>query len=561
MSKSRSVFIRILKILGWTVFVLLILFLLFLWRIWMKPPEVNSAVTPASLHRVLVAKDSYKVGNNWLKKNKQGIWEMYIEGNDYERGVAYGVLSKELMEIQEDYFVNELKAIVPGRIYRDFLKFFIGWFNRDIDKYIPEENLREIYGISLSFSPKYNFIAEPYQRILNYHAAHDIGHALNDFQLVGCTSFAVNQLYSSDSSLLIGRNFDFYLGDDFAKNKLIVFVNPEHGYKFATYSWAGFTGVVSGMNAEGLTVTINASKSDVPFEAKDPISLLAREVLQYAKNIDEAVAIAKKRETFVSETLMIGSANDNKAVLIEKSPKKLDVYSTDNGLLICANHYQGDDFKTDKENVDNINNSDSKSRYDRMNTLLNENLPVDYKRAAEVLRNKEGVNDSNVGYGNPKSINQLIAHHGVVFKPSKKQMWVSSVPYQEGEFVYYNLDSVFKNGAEYHNDSMNISADEFLKTSDYAKYEAYKITKQKIAKFTKFGVALTLTAEEVKQFIDNNPKSYITYMALGNYFKEKKDYARAAASYQQSLKCDVASLQERTAIEESLKQCMKKLKE
>ena len=505
--------------------------------------------------RKQVGKDHYVLGNSYLKKNKFGVWEMYLEGEPYERGVIYGKLAKELVQEQEDIFVGQINNFLPNKLWRHVIKLMVGFFNSDLPENIPLENQQEIYGISLAFSDRYDYIASKYTRILNYHAAHDIGHALNDYSVVGCTSFVVKGNKSENKELLVGRNFDFYVGDDFAKNKLIIFVNPSKGYQFTSYSWAGFTGVASGMNEKGLTVTINASKSDLPTSSKMPISLLAREILQYAKNIDEAVAIAKKRNTFVSETLMVSSAADGKAVLIEKSPKKLGVYESGTDVLVCANHYQSGSFKKDQINVKNIAQSDSKYRFDRMNQLLSGSKPLSTFGAASILRDQEAQNGDTLGMGNPRALNQLQTHHSVVMQPESRLYFVSSTDYQLGTFLGYDLTKTFKTKHIQLVDS--IPQDPFLSSDAYRKFKAFKSVKQQISAYLMFDKTLDLSNKEVSEFIANNSESYVTYEQLGKYFQKKKQLKKAIYYYQIALTKRVASPQIEEELRNLIKECRK----
>jgi len=546
--KSVSICLLIIGILfGW-----------FIWRINVPVPKIESNKTTESYTRIHLGPEHFAIGNCWLKKNKYGIWEMYLEGSPYERGLIYGILARELMEKQEVHFISQIREMIPSSAFLQILKYFVGWFNRDIYKYIPEENLAEIYGVSQSFPDQFNYIGPKYYRILNYHAAHDIGHALTDLNMVGCTSFAVNHKLSQDSTLLIGRNFDFYMGDAFAEDKLIVFMKPDKGYKFASYAWAGLTGVVSGMNEKGITVTLNASKSDIPYAAKEPISLLAREILQYAGTIEEARTIAARSETFVSESLLIGSATDNNAVIIEKSPQKMDVYASGKDNLVCANHYQGSSFVKDSVNINNIRDTDSKSRFDRMNQLMDRSYPIDVQDVAHILRDKNGVDDKFIGYGNARSLNQLIAHHAVIFKPAQHKLWISTQPYQLGKFICYDLSDVFGHDGKFEAiDSLSIASDSFLASEDYKKFEAFKVVKQHISKYVMIGIPFELSPKTERTFVYNNPESYVTYLALGDYYFKKKNNKKAKAYYQAALKHEVSSLNERNTILAKIEVCEK----
>src|SRR5690606_27508122 len=161
---------------------------------------------------------------------------------------------------------------------------------------------------------------------------------------------------------------------------------------------------LSGMNAEGLTVTINAAKSEIPFAAATPVSLVAREVLQYASTIEEAYAIVRKREMFVAESFLIGSAKDGKAAIIEKSNSTIGLYDPDDGRLICTNHFQSPELSGTSLNREHMENSASEYRYRRVVELLDRNGLNNVSKTVGILIDQRGVNVKDPGYGNEKAV-------------------------------------------------------------------------------------------------------------------------------------------------------------
>ncbi|MBL7894796.1 MAG: peptidase C45 [Bacteroidia bacterium] len=538
----------------------------FIIAIQISEPEIadNSALKK---ERTQYGDNFYKIENSFLKKNKHGLWELYIEGDGFERGAANGHLTKELANYQEEAFFKQIQLLIPDLNYLKFLKYFVAYFNRHLPDHITDEYKEEIYGISRFASDKYDFVGPKYHRILNYHGAHDIGHALQDKNMtVGCTSFGVWNDKSEDGELLIARNFDFYSGDEFAQNKIIQFTNPKRGYKFATITWAGFIGAASGMNDQGITVTINAAKSSIPTDAATPIALLAREILQFSKNINDAIEIAKKRDVFVSESILIGSANDNKAIIIEKTPDGMDVYDAGTNEILCSNHYQGKKYALEYTNLKNQIESSSLYRKVRLKQLLQNHKQINYLEAANILRSQTGINEKNIGLGNEKAMNQLIAHHGVIFKPKSRLMWVSTNPYQCGKFVCYDLNTVFEKATEMdlqtelHIDSLTIPTDPFVYTKTYQDYVKFKNLKSYIQFITKAPGHLYLKSKFENAFIESNPKSYFTYQILGDYYKSKFNYTAAFDYYRKALVFEIATLKEENQIKKDLIYCFNRIK-
>jgi isopenicillin-N N-acyltransferase like protein len=511
-----------------------------------KPPTITNTGNLPTERRV-ISNGFYELGNNWFRKSESGLYELYVEGEPYTIGLATGRLTKELVQFQEVAFTNQIHQLVPSNFYLGLLRHFVRWFNRDLENYVPEEYQQEIFGISQAASSDFDDIGPPFQRILNYHAAHDIGHALQNMSLVGCTSFATWKDKSEDSTLIIGRNFDFYVGDSFARDKIIAFYHPAKGHPFMMVTFGGMTGVLSGMNKEGLTVTINAAKSEIPSSSAMPVSLVAREILQYASTIEEAYRIAKKRKMFVAESFLIGSAKDKRAAIIEKTPDAIDLFEPTNNQLVCTNHFQGKLLGNTSTNQEHMRSSASVYRNDRVVQLLERNGKNSVGKTASILRNQLGLNDSNIGLGNEKSINQLIAHHGIIFQPEKKLVWVSTSPWQLGKFVCYDLNKVFdrkqREDTEIYEADRTIPADSFLLTKayrEYVKFAPYRFPFQ------------PKTGLQPDSLIKENPNSYLSYMLAGDFYFAEEQFEKAIPMYELGLTKEIATLQERDHMEKNL---------
>lgn len=549
---------KIFKVFAWSLGVLLLVLLIFGFYVWKvsdaKPPVIEDAAA-LNLKRTQLDSNTFVIGDNWIRKNKYGLYEMFVSGKPFERGVINGKLSKELLIKQEVAFTDQIKSIVPSPFYLKFLRYVIGFMNRDLSESVTTEYKDEIYGISESASDKFDWIGSNYARQLNYHAAHDIGHALQNLMLVGCTSFGAWDGKTENGALILGRNFDFWVGDEFAVNKIVEFVKPDQGHNFAFVTWGGFIGVVSGMNEKGLTVTINAAKSSIPTDAATPVSLVAREILQYAANIKDAIAIAHKRKMFVSESFLIGSAVDHKSIIIEKTPDTLAIYDPNSNEIVCANHYQSDLLGKQKLNQEQMQNSASVYRYKRTQELMGQNFPLTPQKVANILRDIKGLKGENIGIGNEKALNQMIAHHSVIFMPDSLRIWVSTSPWQLGEFVCYDLRKIFsmnglKQDEELADEAHNIAPDSFLQTKTFHDFMAFRKEKALIAK----GQVNKL---DISGFINENPAYYDTYRIVGDYLFSKNDKKKAIAYYEMALRKEVPTNEEKNAIRAKIKKAKK----
>jgi isopenicillin-N N-acyltransferase-like protein len=98
LKKIAKIFLVILGIL----LLSLVIFCGYVWKVsHVENPVVTYTDTSAIPKRITLDTFCYSIGENWLRKNEHGLFEMYTSGNPFQRGVINGRLSQELLIEQE----------------------------------------------------------------------------------------------------------------------------------------------------------------------------------------------------------------------------------------------------------------------------------------------------------------------------------------------------------------------------------------------------------------------------------------------------------------------------
>ena len=243
------------------------------------------------------------------------------------------------------------------------------------------------------------------------------------------------------------------------------------------------------------------------------------------------------------------------------SPKKFGVYQVENtNQLICTNHFQSNAYAEDANNIKHKAESHSEYRYERMEELLSATGKLTVPDAVNILRNKEGLNDKSIGYGNEKALNQLLAHHGIVFKPEERQVWVSSNPYQLGAFVAYDLDDVFSDTSSKVNLSkleLTIEADDFQFTQAFKNYEAYRVLSKTLQ--NAISDDEHIASEKLSELIQLNYNYWEAYFLVGKYYYEKGYYRAALNSFEEANTKEITTVPDQGEINSYIKKIKRKL--
>ncbi len=392
-----------------------------------------------------------KITGKWFPRKKYGLNHVFLWGSPFERGYTYGSFTKELLLRQEDSLVDKFNGFFPSRALQ--LGLLLGakrWF-WGIESFLDPEWLREMHGVSLSAPGKYDSFADPYTRQLAYHGLHEIGQMFVDYgsEGFGCTVLGV----PSGNGWLIGRNFDFEGGRIFDEEKILKWVFPEKGIPFVSVIWAGMVGAVTGVNAKGVYISLNAAGSRDFARLGTPSTFILLKALETAATAEEAVEVFRKYSTIITE-IFVAAGPGSPLYVIEKSPKRFFVHAHREPWAV-ANHLVDPGWAGDSINDFRREALTSAPRFERGLAIVRE---IEKQRIAQPLAFREhgvewmlaGIRDKTIDGkekiypGNRASIDALIATHAVIFDTREGMLYVGTGPSLTGEFLGYDLAKSFQ---------------------------------------------------------------------------------------------------------------------
>jgi isopenicillin-N N-acyltransferase-like protein len=414
-----------------------------LMRMWTaKPPPLPADVS------IMQAKPETRDGKTWLGQSwvsqREGLKVIRLKGSAFDMGYASGKLLQAEMVTLEDEFLTMIHDYVPQEWKIKILKGYVMYRNRKLSNYVSLEDRQQIHGIVLGCQDPHPELGDYYNRMLNYHAAHDISYMMIDNPLIskaGCTAFGAWGGATENGHLITGRNFDWEAAEVFSRERVVIMCEPDGHIPFISVAWASMAGVVSGMNRAGISITINGAPSSLPGETATPVAMVARDVLQKASNLTNALEIIRNTKVFVSTLWLIGSKADGKFVVVEKTPETTNIREPEGDSIVSANHFQTDKLKDDKRNLRYIEEATSIPRYARMGELIQTNRgSINAARATEMLRDRLLPGGKFAGNGHRATLNALIATHAIVMDLTDGIFWAASPPNQLGKFVAFDVN-------------------------------------------------------------------------------------------------------------------------
>ena len=242
--------------------------------------------------------------------------------------------------------------------------------------------------------------------------------------LPGCSTFSVE----FENEIYFLRNLDYPAAGHWEKFPTVFYHEPSEPefQKYVSVSSLGIdTAGLTGWNESGICFSLHAHFAKKVSLGGVPIFFLGEDILENAKTLDEAIAIAEKFKTIGSWAVNLTSFSEKKSVCLELSGGKTFVQKSHHGVLAHANEFVADALKPDSIHFNTTVNDDSVSRRESLEhagQLLTKNFTWP-KALAAIASHVDFITQTLRVFGNAPSVVTTIQSVG--FDPKEKCIYLS----------------------------------------------------------------------------------------------------------------------------------------
>ena len=443
------------------------------WLTGIKPPHL----APPTPEDVWYDGATERVGPAYLGRRGK-LWVMHVKGAPAQLGYRHARLVTSLMAEGDRRMLDLFSTFVPSAAFRWALTGVVRLRYRNLDAGFPSTRRAEIFGQALGYADPFatNFLST-YNRLVYLHGLYDIALAFERSPLLGCTAFVASGSATRDGTTpghtIVGRNFDLDLDPWFDEEKAVQIVEPEDGLAFVSVAWPGMTGVVTGMNAAGIWISVNGGRAAETRSGGVPVVFTTRAVLEGARSLDDALRIIEQDEAMVSHILLLADGKTGESMIVERAPDRpLGVVRYPSSTVL-ANHFRTSPLREDPKDARIRDITSTEARQARMEELITHHQGrIDPEVATAILRDRSGIGDASLPLGNRNAVDAFVATHSVVADLTARVLWVSEGPHTLGRYRAIDLGARLALGeaAGVSEATADLPADALLDDGTYERY-------------------------------------------------------------------------------------------
>lgn len=243
---------------------------------------------------------------------RDGVRVVHLSGTPYELGRQHGEALREEVRACTDHVLGYFRRYLKIPWVRSWA---VNWWLetawRQTTPYLSPDYLEELRGLA-------DGSGVPLRELYRLHAVPD--------RTYSCANFAAWGGVTAGGRLVHLRNLDWNIDAGIQRYATVFVVRPTGKRAFVNVGWAGFIGVLTGINERQISVgQVGAETVDATFRG-EPMAFLMRRMLEETEILDDAATIIREARRTVGVNYLVADAKARRALVLETTSHRVRAF-------------------------------------------------------------------------------------------------------------------------------------------------------------------------------------------------------------------------------------------